>query len=144
VRLRDNGERSIGAKRNELLYSVDTPYLTFIDDDDTVAPDYVRRVLDSFLVGADLVGFNLVRDDDGVFGERHARGLCGPAPAHLCPIRTEYAQAIGYRDMNDGEDADYTARLKATFPRLREHFIADDLYFYHRRHDRTGEIVNAR
>ena len=40
----DNRRRSVGAKRNALLGMAAGEYVSFIDDDDTVAPDYVERL----------------------------------------------------------------------------------------------------
>ncbi|KKM04465.1 hypothetical protein LCGC14_1763950 [marine sediment metagenome] len=41
----DNRRRTVGAKRNDLLQMAKGEYLSFIDDDDEVATDYVDRVL---------------------------------------------------------------------------------------------------
>ena len=40
----DNRRRSVGAKRNDLLAMARGEYLSFIDDDDLVATDYVQKV----------------------------------------------------------------------------------------------------
>lgn len=42
--LLDNRRRSIGAKRNALLDSAHGEYVSFIDDDDEVAGDYVQKI----------------------------------------------------------------------------------------------------
>ena len=47
--LLDNKRRTVGAKRNALLDVARGEFISFIDDDDTVAPDYVRRVHDAIL-----------------------------------------------------------------------------------------------
>jgi len=43
--LLDNRRRSVGAKRNALLAAAQGEYVSFIDDDDQVAPNYVDRIL---------------------------------------------------------------------------------------------------
>ena len=43
----DNKRRSVGEKRNALLDIANGEYISMIDDDDEVSPDYVRRVHDS-------------------------------------------------------------------------------------------------
>lgn len=42
--LLDNKRRPVGAKRNDLLAAARGLYVSFIDDDDMVADDYVRRI----------------------------------------------------------------------------------------------------
>ena len=43
--LMDNRRRTVGTKRNDLLGMAQGAYISFIDDDDEVATDYVDRVL---------------------------------------------------------------------------------------------------
>ena len=45
----DNKRRSVGRKRNGLLYEAQGEYVSFIDDDDDVAPDYVRKIHDAIV-----------------------------------------------------------------------------------------------
>jgi glycosyltransferase involved in cell wall biosynthesis len=47
--LMDSKRRPVGAKRNDLLAAARGTYLSFIDDDDTVADDYVRRIYRTIL-----------------------------------------------------------------------------------------------
>jgi glycosyltransferase involved in cell wall biosynthesis len=42
--LLDNRRRSVGSKRNDLLSIANGEYVSFIDDDDEVATDYVQRI----------------------------------------------------------------------------------------------------
>lgn len=42
--LLDNRKRSVGAKRNDLLRAARGEYLSFIDDDDMVAENYVSKI----------------------------------------------------------------------------------------------------
>lgn len=42
--LMDNKRRPVGAKRNALLSQATGEYVSFIDDDDDVAADYVKRI----------------------------------------------------------------------------------------------------
>lgn len=49
--LMDNKRRPVGAKRNALLAMAQGEYVSFIDDDDDVAPDYVDRVHKAIVAG---------------------------------------------------------------------------------------------
>jgi len=42
--LMDNRRRSVGAKRNNLLAMARGDYLSFVDDDDQIAADYVQKI----------------------------------------------------------------------------------------------------
>ncbi len=52
--LMDNRRRTVGAKRNDLLQMAKGQYISFIDDDDEVATDYVDRVLGMITKGRKL------------------------------------------------------------------------------------------
>lgn len=45
----DNRRRPVGAKRNALLDAARGEYISFIDDDDEVAADYVRQIHDAIV-----------------------------------------------------------------------------------------------
>lgn len=156
----DNGERSIGAKRQSLIERATTEYLCFIDDDDLVASDYVARILEALHQGPDIVGFylrNYIDDrlDSAVtlsqqdrrkpLGGRDYRGVRQRRrrPNHLCPIRREIATVIGFKPWNAREDQDYAERLAERYPDLREIFIDEFLYDYWLRTNRSGEMTNA-
>lgn len=49
IALLDNRRRPVGAKRNALLEMARGEYVSFIDDDDEVAADYVRRIRDAII-----------------------------------------------------------------------------------------------
>jgi len=47
--LLDNRRRSVGSKRNALLDMARGEYISFIDDDDMVSDDYVRKIHDAIV-----------------------------------------------------------------------------------------------
>lgn len=147
LKLLDDGRASVGAKRQRLLEAARTPYVSFVDDDDLVHPDYVARVLGAIRAGADVVGFKLRRFFDGglegiavhsLRNERwqRSRGDDGLSlylrtPNHLNPIHRELALSVGYQPMREGEDAEYSRRLYAMHGKtMREEFIDEFLYDY--------------
>lgn len=155
--LADAGEWSIGAKRQALLLDATARYVSFVDDDDDVSPEYVPEIL-AALSGADapdIVGFRLRYVEDGEWRgaavhSYAAATIATPAvrgvkrmerlPNHLNPVRRELALRVGFKSMNHGEDADYAHRLAAFAP--RERFIDAELYTYLYRTHRQGERTN--
>ena len=162
LKLRDDGEQTIGAKRQRLLESAVTPFVAFVDDDDLVAPDYCQRIISGIREhDPDVIGFRLAQFDDGDLSARtihsvtakswHSQWIPGQLPQHyrtpnhLNPVRREMALSIGYDDTrNWGEDSLYSEQLFERYPDMREHFIDAELYLYYRRSAqfREGERVN--
>lgn len=66
VRLyRDNLEATYGAKQAALLASSQADYVSYVDDDDMVAPDYVKRILVALAEDPDYVGYPIRYTVDG-------------------------------------------------------------------------------
>lgn len=151
LKLRDDGDETIGMKRQRLLQSADTPYVAFVDDDDLVSPDYVSRIVGAIREhDPDVIGFRLAQYDDGDLAAKTVHSVAAKTwhtewtpgqlplhyrtPNHLNPVRREMALSIGYDDTrNFGEDSDYSNRLFEKYPQMKEHFIDAELYLYYRR-----------
>jgi glycosyltransferase involved in cell wall biosynthesis len=139
----DDGEDSIGVKRNRLLSNAFGEYVCFIDDDDQVSRDYVRLILDALDGKPDCVGFNLRYYVDGThkgdaihslryqnYGQHRDGRLMvyERTPNHLNPIRRDVALQVGFPDKNHGEDTDFAVTIR---PLLKtEVFIDQTLYHY--------------
>jgi len=135
----DRGERSIGAKRQSLLDRARGVYIAYIDDDDLVADDYIKRVLSALSTGPDCVGLRGIITTDGAcpatfeHSLRHAEwytadGVHYRCPNHLNPVRRDLALRAGFPDLSHGEDSAYSHRLR---PHLStEVFVEAPLYLY--------------
>lgn len=157
----DAGRLTVGEKRQRMLERESCPFVAFVDDDDTVPPIYVPRVLEGIRAGADVVGFKLDRYEDGQLSGTATHSLTvekwrteGPdaaglyryyrSPNHLNPIRRDIALSVGYSAMSVGEDADYSRRLYAKHGQtMREHFVDEVLYTYLYRTRPPGPAVEA-
>ncbi len=130
---RDGGEKPVGVKRNELLSAARGRYVTFIDDDDQVAADYIVEILAALArqPGVDCVVFGGELTVDGRyagrfdFGLEHRHyyqqgGVYFRTPNHLCPVNRALALATGFPGINRGEDTDYAVRL---YPRLQSQAV---------------------
>ena len=142
----DNGEKSIGRKRNELLQQATGKYIAFIDDDDLVSEDYISLILDAVKDSCDVVGMHLIHTYDGQpFGKTyhslkydHWYDEPNPSepgtkfyyrnPNHLNPVKREYALKVKFPEISNGEDRAYS---KALLPFLKsEVYIDKPIYYY--------------
>lgn len=128
---------NIGTKRNLLLQMAHGEYVVYIDDDDMISHDYVRKILSA--TGADCMGISGKITTNGAneqqwhiskdfghwfeFGQIYYR-----TPNHISPVRRELALQAGFPEISHGEDYEYSMRL---LPLLKtENKVAGNLYFY--------------
>ncbi len=139
----DDGQKSIGQKRNDLLARAVGQYVAFVDDDDMVAHDYVDRIVDALTLTdgeADCASLEGVITTNGENPERfthsieHARwysagGTHYRTPNHLNPIKRELALQAGFPEKNFAEDHDFSQRV---LPLLKSEVStgAQPLYYY--------------
>jgi glycosyltransferase involved in cell wall biosynthesis len=155
----DNGESTIGAKRQFLLENATAPWVCFFDDDDLPSPDYFRRIMEVIASAnpPEVVGFRLRYFEDDIWLGSAIHSYAAPnidtpnlpaggqrqerMPNHLNPVRRELALRAGFPvEKNHGEDADYARALARLNP--RETFIDAFLYDYRYRTKRNGEVTN--
>src|SRR5262249_13882482 len=132
---------TLGTKRNNLTKMAKGTFVSFVDDDDDVADDYVaallgeirrNKVLDCIVFNARietpeqpvrLCKYGIEYDDvnfNDVFYRR---------PNQVCCFRREVAVAVPREDVTWGED---TAWARAVRPRLERQVRIDrPLYIYH-------------
>ncbi len=135
----DNGELSIGAKRNKLLGVSNGEYVCYIDDDDMVSNDYISKILTALESKPDCVGIEGIITVNNqnpkkffhsikyqVWEEKD--GIYLRYPNHLNPIRKTLAMQVKFPEKNHGEDSDYSTRIK---PLLKtEVYLEGPIYFY--------------
>lgn len=135
----DNGELKIGAKRNELVRKSQGEYISFVDDDDLVSEDYVRKILNAIVEKPDCCGIQGIITFQGQsprmfihslqyktwFEKNEVYYRC---PNHLNPVKREIAIKVAFPEENFGEDRNYSERL---LPLLNtEKFINGVIYRY--------------
>ena len=138
----DDGSKSVGKKRNEVLDQAKGEYVCFVDDDDMVSPDYIESICNVltdndcdgvsfwgmyYVRGQPLMLFNHANENGGHFKKdgRQYRPL-----NHLNPVRTEIAREIRFPEKDFGEDADYCDRLLECGKIKNECAIDRVLYHY--------------
>ena len=115
----DNGENSVGKKRNAVLDKAKGEYVCFIDDDDMVTPIYISKTLKALESKPDvveLVGYLPKYDLPFIHnlncgGHFKKDGIQFRTPNHLNTIKTEIARQVRYPEISHGQDQDYSHRL---------------------------------
>ena len=121
----DNRKRTIGAKRDALLRIARGTFIAFVDDDDTVSPDYVASLVDAIKIAiaptassndqVDVITFaQFARVNEAaakiVFGLRQENQPFIPdtevlrAAWHVCAWRRSVAICSHFPESNYGED----------------------------------------
>lgn len=148
--LLDNKRRTIGAKRQALLAIARGDYVSYVDDDDAVAPDYVDRLLGAIVdveVSPDVVVFpvkvTLNGGSEGVV-EASARepvlepyrpgGITRRRPIQIACWRRELVVDVPFPDANAGEDDGWGDVASARV--VRE--VRVDAVLYHYRWSAAG------
>ncbi|MFA6087475.1 glycosyltransferase [Mucilaginibacter sp.] len=130
---------NIGTKRNKLLERATGKYIVFVDDDDEVAPNYLKQICSATLQDADCIGISgLITTDSRNHRQWHIskeyrswyerNGVYYRTPNHISPVKRELALQAGFPEISFGEDHGYSMRL---LPLLKsEVTIPGNLYFY--------------
>jgi hypothetical protein len=144
----DNGENSVGKKRNAVLDKAKGEYVCFIDDDDMVTPIYISKTLKALESKPDvveLVGYlpkyNLPFIHNLNCGGHFKKdGIQFRTPNHLNTIKTSIARQVRYLEISHGEDQDYSHRLWSSGLMKTEGLIGERMYIY-QFDSRTSETV---
>jgi hypothetical protein len=137
---------SLGENRDMLLRSSQADYISFFDDDDVPAEDFVPEII-SLLAGqeqqfpVDYIGFNVQLYFDGVPDWRITKhslqfGGWGENPefywrdiSHINPMRRELALLEPFEG-GHGEDHRWADRMRARGVLKTEHYIPRTMYHY--------------
>lgn len=135
-----SGHASIGSKRNALLDKANGQYVAFVDDDDEVAPNYLKELMRGIDSGADCCSLKGIIDDrgaekvfihslkykayadNGTFYERY--------PNHLNCMRADIAKQFRFPEINHGEDTDWATQIHNSGLLKTEYWIDDVMYYY--------------
>lgn len=139
----DNRERTVGEKRNALLHAAAGDFVAFVDDDDQVADDYVRQILEAIIRNPtiDCVGMRGIMTRKNSHQRQVVYSLNYPGgfesggvyyrpPCHLTPVRRSIAIRYSYANVSLGEDAQWSTRVAADRVLKSEFFVDRILYHY--------------
>jgi len=134
---------SIGLKRQALLDQAKGEYTCFIDDDDWVSPDYIRKIWDCLRKNPDVIGITGIITINGK--QKTARKFIHSRkyksyfqqnltyyrpPNHLNPMRRSIALMVEFSDTSHGEDTEWAMTLCKLNPYNTELLINEPVYFY--------------
>ena len=147
----DNGELSIGRKRNKLIDKARGQYIAFIDDDDDISDNYIALIMKALEKSPDCVGLRGKILYEGVFAEfRHSIQYQGwytsndvfyRTPNHLNPIKKSKATQVPFNNSDFGEDQSYSHTIRRLLK--TEVFVDEVIYFYTpaKRDQKTGAYL---
>ena len=148
LHLEDDGQQSIGIKRNVLVEKATGRFIVFVDDDDEVSDDYVERIVcvlrnrpEIDCIGIrGIITFRGKHPHEFIHSLQYTdyfskRGVYYRPPYHLNPVRREIAVRYRFADVSYSEDIDWALQLRRAGALQNEAFIDSILYYYYsRRH----------
>ncbi len=111
-----DGGLSIGKKRELLVRKAQGKYLCFLDDDDTISPDYVKTLLSLCSENNHVVTFRSLFKLTDYWGlvnmslsnrfneQATPERIIQRPPWHICPVWSEFARIYPFSDINNAED----------------------------------------
>ena len=140
----DNGELTLGAKRNVLVDRCSGKYHCFVDDDDVLAPYFLKSFVPMIQSGIDydcasFVGAHYFRGQfikvfnhslvyKTWFETRDKYYRC-PSPMNL--LKTSIVKQVRYKDIRKTEDHEFSMRLLATGLLNKEFEVNPNRPLYH-------------
>lgn len=141
----DEGESTIGKKRNDAVSRAQGEYICFVDDDDLVSNDYIIKILSALKNKPDCVGIHLLHYNDGMLAGftyhslkyrdwfesresvislmRYYRN-----PNHLNPVKRDIAQKCPFPETSWGEDREYSKNILQYL--TTEEYVMEPIYYY--------------
>lgn len=119
-----DGGPSIGKKREALVKRAEGKYLCFLDDDESIAPNYIETLVRLCQFNADVCTFRNVSKLDSYWmvvdlklkypnDQATSDFMIRRKPWHICPVKSEYAKLHSFEDSNYGEDFSWMERVLA-------------------------------
>lgn len=118
-----DGGISIGKKRDNLIRRAQGRYVCFLDDDETISPDYIKTLLLLCNEGSHVVTFRALFKLTDYWGlvnmslfntineQATPEGIIQRMPWHICPVWTEFARLYSFNNKNNAEDFEWMKKV---------------------------------
>jgi len=141
ITLFDNGEMTVGEKRNKLIEKANGKYVCFIDDDDDISEEYIDTMLKGCESNADCVGMVGIITFSGKNPRKFIHSIkynryfeeneiYYRPPNHLNAIKKELIADIKFPEKNNGEDTDWAMQVMKSGRLKTEYEVNEVLYHY--------------
>ena len=144
---------TVGEKRNALISHASGKYVCFVDDDDLVSKDYVKKITDSIKSGCpDCIGIQGIMLTNSNCPRRFFHTIevnnwytngaeYYRTPNHLNPIKKEIVQKVGFNSFKSfGEDLEFSSSIKHL---LKTEVMIDDPVYYYLYNMKPNEVMFA-
>lgn len=147
------GGLSIGKKRQSLVEAANGKYLCFLDDDESIAPNYLETLLRMCNYGQDVVTFQALAKLQTAWGIINMKlaykindqftpeHTIRRPPWHICPVRSEFAKLYEFEDINNAEDFKWFEKV-LTHCTTEAHTDKILFQYNHGTHSEADKITN--
>lgn len=140
----DNRKISTGSKRNCLIDCSCGKYIVFVDDDDELSEDYIKKILEATEFNPDVITFNGYMTTNGTNREdfrieldstyetlmQNGKKFYKRFPNHLCPMRRDLAIQVQFENISYQEDYKWAKEIESLKLLKTSVHIEKDLYHY--------------
>lgn len=143
----DDQAHKVGTKRNSLLAASRGQYISYIDDDDDVSPNYVKLIYDTLVKNPNCDCISLagvirtpgqpekdfvhsLKYHQASTGQNNTRKIIYSPVYHLNPIKRSIAIQFKFPEYNFNEDAIWANALNNSGLLKQEAIVDQILYFY--------------
>lgn len=148
-----DGGLSIGKKREQLVMQSTGKYLCFLDDDETISPDYAETLLRLCNQDQDVCTFKAFSKLESCWGiinmslKYKVNDQFSPEyeirrpPWHICPVRADFARLYKFKDKNNAEDFEWFEKV-LTHCTTESHTDKIIFQYNHGKHSEADKIEN--